>query len=213
MPLQSQSTASKPTVGLTGGIATGKSTVAALFAELGVPTIDADALAREVVAPGTEGLAEVVSVFGEQMLLADGELDRQRMGALVFEDAGARRQLEAIVHPRIAAAAAEKIASLAEDLSPYVLYEAALLVEKGMKERFAALIVVSTSPALQEARLRERNGLDATEARARIASQLPLDEKKRMADYVIDNEGDLEATRARVAAVHRELLERFGAAA
>ena len=200
---------SKPEVGLTGGIATGKSTVASLFAELGIPTVDADALARQVVEVGTDGLREVFAAFGEGVRHEDGSLDRQRLGQIVFNDDDARARLEAIVHPRIEAAAAERLASLQDDPAPYLLYEAALLVEKGKHSSFDALIVVTACPATQLARLRARNGLKEEEARARIASQLSLDEKKRVADYLIDNDGDRERTRTQVVRVHEQLVERF----
>ena len=200
----------KPVVGLTGGIASGKSTVAAMLAELGVPVVDADALAREVVAPGTPGLAAIVTRFGESMLLADGSLDRKKLGELVFSDTEARGALNAITHPRIAAAGMEKLRTLADHPAPYRLYEAALLVENGLAKAFAALVVVTVDEATQLARLRARDGSSLEEARARIASQLPLATKVAAADYVIDNSGSATETRARVLVVHDALVERFG---
>ncbi|HJL04535.1 MAG TPA: dephospho-CoA kinase [Polyangiaceae bacterium LLY-WYZ-15_(1-7)] len=205
--------AGKPTVGLTGGIASGKSTVAALFAGLGIPVVDADQLAREVVAPGTEGLAAIVETFGDAYLAEDGSLDRKKLGALVFDDAGARRKLNAITHPRIAQAAMKRMAELQSHPAPYVLYEAALLVENRIHEAFGALVVVSVDEATQVARLRERDGLSEAEARARLEAQLPLAEKVAVADYVIDNGGTREQTAAQVEAVHAKLVARFGEAA
>ena len=203
----------KPVVGLTGGIACGKSTVAAQLAELGVPIVDADALAREVVAPGTPGLAAIVERFGSDVLLADGSLDRKKLGEQVFSDPEARRALNAITHPRIAAAGLEKLRALADHPAPYRLYEAALLVENGMATAFAALVVVTVDEATQLARLMARDGSTADEARARIASQLPLAEKVEVADHVIDNSGAPEATRAQVRALHDALVARFGGGA
>lgn len=200
----------KPVVGLTGGIASGKSTVAAVLAELGVPVVDADALAREVVAPGTPGLAAIVARFGQSILLADGSLDRKKLGELVFSDPEARRALNAITHPRIAAAGMEKLSALADHPAPYRVYEAALLVENGLAKAFAALVVVTVDEATQLARLRARDGSSQEEARARIGSQLPLATKVAAADYVIDNSGNAMETRARVLAVHDALVERFG---
>ena len=195
----------KPVVGLTGGIACGKTTVAAMFAELGVPVIDADDLAREVVAPGTPGLATVVEEFGDAILDDEGRLDRKKLGVVVFEDAAARRKLNAILHPLIGAAGAEHIASLQDDPAPYILYEAALLVETGSYKAFAALVVVSADASVQKARLQERDGFTDEEADARIAAQLPLSEKTAVAHHVIVNNGDLDATRSQVLEVHEKL--------
>jgi len=200
----------KPVVGLTGGIACGKSTVAAQLAELGVPIVDADALAREVVAPGTPGLAAIVERFGPDVLLADGSLDRKKLGERVFSDPDARRALNAITHPRIAAAGLEKLRALADHPAPYRVYEAALLVENGMAKAFAALVVVTVDEATQLARLMARDGSTEDEARARIASQLPLAKKVEVADHVIDNSGAPAATRAQVHALHDTLVARFG---
>jgi len=197
------------TVGLTGGIASGKSTVARFFAELGVPIVDADRVAREVVAPGTEGLAEVVAAFGEGVLDEGGFLDRKALGERVFAEETERKRLEAILHPRIAGRSAEKMAEIAGDAA-YVLYEAPLIVENGLHRAMAALIVVAVDEETQLARLIERDGLDEGAAKARVAAQLPLRDKVDVADYVIDNGGDVEATRARVREVHETLVGRFG---
>jgi dephospho-CoA kinase len=196
------------TVGLTGGIASGKSTVARFFAELGVPIVDADQVAREVVKKGTEGLAEVVAEFGEGILDEDGSLDRKALGDRVFADQTARKRLEAILHPRIAARSAEKMAELGDGAS-YVVYEAPLIVENGLHRAMAALVVVSLDEEIQLARLMARDGIDEEAARARVAAQLPLRDKVAVADYVIDNGGDVEATRARVREVHEALIARF----
>jgi dephospho-CoA kinase len=202
----------KPVVGLTGGIASGKSTVAAMFAELGIPVIDADQLARAVVEPGTSGLARIVSAFGEGVLDSQGKLDRKALGDLVFSDPRGRETLNAIMHPLIAAAGVERIAALQDCPAPYLLYEAALLVETGTHERFAALIVVHAAQEVQRKRLLSRDGLTVEEAESRIASQLPTEHKLAVADYVVNNDGDVQATRRRVRAIHRELSERFQSA-
>jgi len=193
-------------VGLTGGIGSGKSTVAGFFGDLGVPVVDADQVAREVVEPGTDGLAEVVAEFGEGVLDADGALDRTALGAVVFGDAGARSRLEAILHPRIGALSTQKLMSLAQQGHPYALYEAALLVEKGSHKMMGKLVVVAVDDATQLARVKARDALDDEAALARIASQLPLSEKIAVADHVIRNDGTLEGTRTQVQAVHQELL-------
>ncbi len=194
--------------GLTGGIAAGKSTVARLFEALGARVVDADQLAREVVLPGTEGLAEIVRTFGEDMLAPDGSLDRKKLGALVFGDDEKRRALEQITHPRIAQLSMQRMAEIASSDAPYGLYEAALLVEKGTYKMMAGLIVVASSDAVQLARVMARDSLDEESARARIAAQMPQSEKVAVAQWVIWNDGDLDALRARVAEVHAALTQR-----
>ncbi len=198
-------------VGLTGGIGSGKSTVAGFFAELGVPIVDADRIAREVVEPGTEGLAEVVAAFGEQLLDGEGRLDRAALGRRVFDDPGARQRLESILHPRIGALSMQRLMALKQEGHPYALYEAALLVENGSHRMMGKLVVVAVDEATQLARVKARDGLDDDAVQARIASQLPLADKIAAADYVIRNDGSLEQTRARVEAVHRALLASQGA--
>jgi dephospho-CoA kinase len=197
-------------VGLTGGIASGKSTVGRAFAALGVPVVDADQLAREVVAPGTDGLAEIARTFGPGVLLADGSLDRKALGAIVFHDAALRQKLNAITHPRIALASAERMKALAALGTPYLLYEAALIVENGAYKTMNGLVVVKADEATQLARLMSRDQLSEAEAQARIASQAPLAHKLAVADYVIDNSHSLDALHERVADVHGELLVRVG---
>lgn len=174
-------------VGLTGGVACGKSTVARHLAARGVPVLDADAIAREVVAPGTDGLAAIVAHFGEGVLDPSGQLDRRGMRARIAADPAARRDLEAITHPRIAATLAQRLAVLS---APVVLVEAALMVETGSYRRYDALIVVSSPPELQLRRLIRRDGVDEPAARALIATQLPLADKERVATAVIVNDGD-----------------------
>lgn len=197
-----------PVVGLTGGIASGKSTVGRAFAGFGIPVIDADQLAREVVAPGSEGLAAIIERFGREVLLPDGSLDRKALAARVFADSELRRTLNAITHPRIARLSAERLASLDPTRAPYALYEAPLIVENGLHRSMQALVVVAVDPATQLARVVQRDGLTLQEAEARLAAQAPLAAKLEAADFVIDNRGELAAIAARVAEVHELLLER-----
>jgi len=203
--------------GLTGGLASGKSTVAAHLRARGVPVIDADELAREVVARGTPGLRAIVDAFGAGVLLADGALDRKRLAALVFSDDAKRRVLNGITHPRISARAAERSQELAARGEPLVCYEAALLVENRLADAFRPLIVVATPPELQLARAIERDGEPAAVIRGRLASQMPLADKVAAADIVIHNDGskaDLErrtdAALAAVCAVFAVDPSRFG---
>ncbi|MEM9191425.1 MAG: dephospho-CoA kinase [Myxococcota bacterium] len=198
-----------PTVGLTGGIACGKSTVAQMFAALGVPIVDADGLAREVVLPGTEGLAEVVRTFGAEILDDGGHLDRKKLGDRIFADPKARATLNGILHPRIGALSAERIAELSQHGTPYLIYEAALLVENGIHRAFPALVVVTVDPETQLRRLMARDMTDAKAAGARIDAQLPLENKIAVADYVIDNSGEREDTELQVGEVHAALLLKF----
>ncbi len=191
--------------GLTGGIASGKSTVARMFAALGAPVIDADELAREVVEPGQPALAEIVTRFGSDMLDPTGRLDRKKLGALVFSDERARDDLNAIVHPRIAAAGQRAIARYEAAGHSLVLYEAALIVEKRLYTAMAGLVVVSVPEQTQRARLMARDDIDAEAADARLAAQAPLAEKLAVADHVIDNTGTTEQTRAQVERVWRAL--------
>jgi dephospho-CoA kinase len=200
----------KPTIGLTGGIACGKSTVARLFTDLGIPIVDADQLARDVVAPGSEGLAEIVREFGDEVLTDDGSLDRKKLGGVVFSDTDARRRLEAITHPRIAQLGMQTLAELSSTSeAPYLMYEAALLVEGGMHKAFPALVVVSAAAETQLARLRARDASSEQEARARIDSQLPVADKVAVADFVIQNDGTIEQTRAQVEQTHEALVRRL----
>lgn len=180
--------------GLTGGLGSGKSTVAELFRSAGVPVLDADRIAREVVEPGTDGLAEVVRVFGEGVLRPDGSLDRGRLAALVFGDDAQRRRLNAILHPRIASRTLELAAALEEKGERVACYEAALLVENGLADAFRPLVVVAAPEEVQVARAVLRDSCTESEARARIRAQLPLQAKVAAADYVIDNGGDRAST-------------------
>jgi dephospho-CoA kinase len=194
-------------IGLTGGIASGKSTVSAMLRALGAHVIDADQVARDVVAPGTPALAEIAAHFGPEVLLADGTLDRKKLGARVFADVDARRALERITHPRIAAATQQEIARLrAAGVDP-VIYDAALIVENRLYTWMQGLIVVSVPPAVQVARLMIRDDIDEAAAEARIAAQLPLADKVAVATHVIDNSGVPGQTEAQVRALWARLQQ------
>jgi dephospho-CoA kinase len=177
--------------GLTGGIASGKSTVARRLRARGLPVLDADELARAVVAKGTDGLAELVAAFGAEVLTTAGDLDRKRVADIVFRDASARARLNAIVHPRIGALTAARSAEVASRGEPLACYEAALIVENGLAEAFRPLVVVSAPEALQVARAMARDGGTEEEARSRVRAQMPLAAKVSVADHVIDNVGSL----------------------
>ena len=199
-------------VGLTGGIASGKSTVSRQLAELGCLVIDADVLAREVVAPGEPTLQAIADAFGREVLRPDGSLDRGRIGALIFADPEKRRRLEGITHPAIQARRAAALQALAaRGFDGIVVQDAALLIEVGGHAHVDRLIVVYAEPAVQRDRLMRRDGLDAAEAERRIASQMPLAEKVKLAHYVIDNSDSPEETAAQVRAVHAALLAEHGA--
>jgi dephospho-CoA kinase len=182
-------------VGLTGGIAAGKSVVARELAERGAVIIDADVLAREVVEPGTSGLAAVVARFGAS-ILTDGRLDRKALGRIVFADEAARRDLEAIVHPAVRRRAAELEAEAAADA--VVVHVIPLLVETAQQDSFDVVVVVDADPETQIRRLREREGIGAEEASARLAAQAARDQRLAAADVIIDNNGDVAESRRQV---------------
>jgi len=194
-------------LGLTGGIGSGKSTVARMLRELGAVIIDADQLARQAVARNSPGLQAVVERFGPDLLTADGDLDRPQLGALVFKDPQARRALEAIVHPRVAQLAQEGIAAAAASEAPLVVYDVPLLYENGLDAGLETIAVVNVSPATQRQRVAGRDNLLQQQIEDRIAAQMPLAEKVARAHYVIDNDGPLEATRAQVQALFERLTQ------
>jgi len=187
--------------GLTGGIGSGKSTAAALFRERGVPMVDADELAREAVAPGSAGLAQVVAAFGPQILGPDGSLDRKRLGAVVFADAEARRRLNAITHPIVRRLSQERFRALDEQGVTLAGYDVPLLFEVGLDAVLRPVVVVAVSEEAQLQRLVARDGSSEAAARERIASQLPLAQKRQRADYVLDNDGPPEALAAQIDAL------------
>ena len=187
-------------VGLTGGIASGKSTVAGFLREAGCPVLDADQLGKLVLERGHDAFDRVVETFGRDILGDNGDIDRKRLGAKVFDNPAERAKLEAITHPAIAELARRGMELIAERGEPLAFYEAALLVETGIYKSLHTLIVVSCTVETQVSRLRARDGFTAEAAAARIASQYPLGEKIKVADYVIDTEGSLDDVR-------RETLE------
>lgn len=183
-------------VGLTGGVASGKSTVSRLLAERGAVVIDADLLAREVVAPGTRGLGDVVELFGPAVLTPEGELDRPALGAIVFKDPEKRRQLEAIIHPLVRA----RSARLEEAAAPgaIIVHDIPLLAETGQADAFDAVIVVDVPAEVQVERMVRDRGWSRSEAESRIAAQASREDRLAIATHVIDNDGTLEELAARV---------------
>ena len=192
-------------VGLTGSIAVGKSFVCECFRELGCHILDADQTARVVVAPGTEGLRRVVQEFGAEILNAEGKLDRKHLASIVFADDGRRKLLNSIVHPLVIEVQDDWIREHEiSDPDGVAIVDAALMIESGGYKRFDRIVVVWREPAIQLKRLMLRDNLTLPEARTRIDTQLPQDEKKRFADHLIDTSNGLEETRHRVNAVFRE---------
>ena len=203
-------------LGLTGGIASGKSTVSEMFRDQGIRVIDADDLARVVVQPGEPALEEIREAFGDDVIDADGHLDREALGDIIFADEAARSQLEAITHTRIAQRMQQRAAEARQAGEPWVIYDAALLVENDLQDAFDALIVVAASPETPKRRFIERDAIDEEEAQARLDAQMPLEEKVAVADYVIDNDGSLDETRRQVDALFEIVdrgLGRYGTAA
>lgn len=190
-------------VGLTGGIGSGKSTVSEMFRALGATIIDADQVAREVVRPGEPALEEIARRF-QGTLDASGQLDRAALAARIFSDPAERAALNAILHPRIQAEVQRRTEALAAAGVEQVLYDAALLVENGLHHAMA-VIVVWVPPELQRTRLTARDGLSQAEAEMRIAAQAPLDAKRALATWVVDNAGTKEQTRQQVVAIWKAL--------
>jgi dephospho-CoA kinase len=194
------------TVGLTGGIGAGKSEVSRLLVECGAVLIDADRIAREVVAPGTPGLAAVVEAFGEDVLAADGSLDRPKLGSIVFADPEKLAALNAIVHPLVGARSRELEQSAAEDA--VVVHDVPLLTENGLAPLYDVVVVVDADPATQLDRLVRLRGMTEQDARARMAAQATREQRREIADVVIDNDVPLEELRHRVDEVWAELARR-----
>jgi dephospho-CoA kinase len=195
-------------IGLTGGIASGKSTVGRLLAERGIPVIDADQLARRAVAPGSPALARIASRFGVGVIATDGTLDRAALARIVFADAGERRDLEAILHPAIAALAEAELAALRAEGRPVAVYMAPLLIEAGLTDRVDEVWVVYADRETQICRMMARDGATREEAEARLAAQLPMKEKIRHGRIVIDNRGTEDELARRVAELLEQELER-----
>ncbi len=187
--------------GLTGGIGSGKSTVAAMFRDEGIPVVDADRIARDVIAPGQYAYLEIVHRFGRGILLPDGEIDRKRLGDVVFADPVRRAELEAVTHPRIVEGIAYALQKLDAAGHPAAIVEAALIHEKGRGGMFEAVIGVRCGGIRQVERLMRRDGIPKEKALLRLSAQMDADEKAKASDHVIDNSGDLESTRSQVRAL------------
>ena len=195
--------------GLTGGIASGKSVVAARLRARGVAVIDADQLARDAVAKGTAGLAEVVTAFGTGVLAADGALDRKKLAATVFTDDARRKTLNGIVHPIVTMLTFKRAAELRDEGCALACYEAALIVENGVADAFRPLVVVAAPEETQIARACARDGASAEDVRGRIRAQMPLDQKVRVADFVIENAGSLADLERRTDEILTAVCERL----
>ena len=191
-------------IGLTGGIASGKSTIASFFADLGVPVIDTDVIAREVVAKGAPALDEIRTEFGDEVFDVDGMLDRKRMRNLVFSDDSKRRQLEGVLHPRIREAALNQAEAVTD---PYMIIVVPLLVESPMKEFMDRVLVVDCSEEVQLSRLLARDTENDEQARRIIAAQASRNERLAIADDVVLNDAGLDQTRTRIEALHKKYLE------
>ncbi|MGH7686689.1 MAG: dephospho-CoA kinase [Candidatus Dormibacteria bacterium] len=185
-------------IGLTGGIATGKSVVAAELARLGATVIDADALAREVVVPGQPGLTAIIERFGPDVLLQDGSLDRAHLGSIVFADEGARRDLERITHPRVRELMMRRIGEAIAADAELIVSEVPLLFETRSVDMYEGVLLVYAPSEVQLTRLMARDGVDEDSARQRLAAQIPIDEKRDRATWVIDNTGTIDETRTAV---------------
>lgn len=182
-------------IGLTGGIAAGKSSVARFFEERGIPVIDADQLARDVVSPGSHALDQVVALFGRDVLRCDGGLDRKRLGALIFSDHEKRRQLEGVLHPEIRKLAEERIAQAVAAGHKRMIYMAPLLIEADAADRVDTVWVVTVRPEIQLERLMRRDDINREQAQSIVDSQMPLSEKERYGSVIIDNSGTEAETR------------------
>lgn len=200
-------------VGLTGGIACGKSLVAGFFAEKGIPVINDDHAAHDAVAKGSQGLAAVVAEFGDEVLLPDGNLDRPKLGRIVFNDDAKRRKLMGVTFPFIGRLLGERFDAAERSGAPFLVYESALLFENGGHDAWRPIVVVRVDERQQVERLCARNALSLEDATARIRSQMPLARKVELADFVIDNAGSPEETRRQFDALYAKLLARASAAA
>lgn len=196
-------------VGLTGGIGSGKSVAAEMFAELGVPVIDADIVAREVVEPGEPALISIAEHFGRDILLPDGGLDRARLREIIFKDQGEKKWLEELLHPLIR----ERIVQqMSRQSAPYLLLVSPLLIESGQNRLVEQVIVVDVSEQIQMERTLNRDGVSREQVVRILSSQLPREERRAHADYLLDNGGDLAALREQVKSVHQQLMAKVGEA-
>ena len=193
-------------IGLTGGLASGKSLVAWIFKSLGCALIDTDAIARDVVVPGTAGWQAVVKEFGPHILAENNTIDRPKLAGIIFNDAGRREILNSILHPLIMRAVREQAAAIeAGDPDAVVVVDVPLLIECGMQDDFDEVVVVWTPRETQISRMMQRDGLPEAEARQRLAAQLPLDQKKAYATFVVENDADEEKTEAQVRRIFSDL--------
>jgi dephospho-CoA kinase len=192
-------------IGLTGGIASGKSTVADILLRLGAAIINADELSREVVRPGQECWKDIVNTFGPEVLQPDKTIDRQKLRKIIFDDPESRQKLEAIIHPRVRALAEQRIREHGAAGYEFVVYEVPLLFEGNLHHWLRPVILVASDIATQKKRLQERDHLTESEAEKHIAAQMSLEEKRRLADYVIENDGSLADLERRVRAVLEEI--------
>lgn len=198
-------------VGLTGGIASGKSTVLDRFQELGASVVDADVVAREVVEPGTEGLRQIIAHFGRDFVQPDGTLDRAKLGQLIFRDEKERRKLNNILHPIINGRMRQQMTHLEKEKPDTpVIAEIPLLIENNLTRMFDRIIVVYVPEQVQVERLMKRNGLKEREAKERLKAQIPIEEKRRYADFIVDNSGDVENTRRQVDRIWGALRREMG---
>jgi dephospho-CoA kinase len=194
-------------VGLTGNIASGKSYASEVFAELGANVIDADKVVHELLASGTKTYHKVLNAFGEGILDQNQEIDRKKLAQIVFFDSEKRLLLNNLIHPEVGAEILRRVFDLEQSsASGIIIVDAALMVETGSYKMYHLLIVVACDPALQVSRLMSRDGLTEKEARARIESQMPIEEKRKFADYVIETSGTLKQTRDQAEAIYRDLL-------
>jgi len=194
--------------GLTGGIGAGKSTVANMFQESGIPVVLADDVGREVASKGSDGLAEIVRSFGPDVLDSNGELDRRKLGTLIFNDPDRRRELEGILHPRVRDQSRELFSQLEQAGNQIVVYESALLYETQRHTEMRGVILVTASEEQRIARVRSRDGSEEEAVRQRIKAQMDEEEKRGLADYIIENNGDLQALRREVDSLIEQLLGR-----
>lgn len=198
--------------GLTGGIGSGKSAAAAIFEDCGIPVVSADELSRIVVTPGSEGLAAVVAAFGEGVLTPDGELDRRKLGAVVFKDPSQRVRLEGILHPRIRDSFQDVLTALEATGQHLVVYEVPLLFENNLEKQMKAVILISAPEEQRIARVMARDKLNVDDVRARMAAQMDDQTRRSKAQYVLENDGDLEHLRAQVEALLAKIQPRKAAA-
>ena len=194
--------------GLTGGIGAGKSTVANMFQESGIPVVLADDVGREVASKGSDGLAEIVRSFGPDVLDSNGELDRRKLGTLIFNDPDRRRELEGILHPRVRDQSRELFSQLEQAGNQIVVYESALLYETQRHTEMRGVILVTASEEQRIARVRSRDGSEEEAVRQRIKAQMDEEEKRGLADYIIENNGDLQALKREVDSLIEQLLGR-----